>query len=126
MKAHCHSNNLILDGEEILGIGDQGVGGILISVAKLVLTTLCAGIHPNRTLAVVLDCGTDNEELLNDELYLGLKQKRARGEKYDEFVDTFVQNARKLYPRAYIHFEDFGLTNGNFVHLGSEHKANEI
>ena len=101
-----------IDGEEILGIGDQGVGGILISVAKLVLTTLCAGIHPNRTLPVVLDCGTDNEELLNDDLYLGLKKPRARGKEYDEFVDTFVQSARKLYPKAYIHFEDFGLPNG--------------
>lgn len=100
------------DGEEILGIGDQGAGGILISVAKLVLTTLCAGIHPNRTLPVVLDCGTDNEELLNDDLYLGLKNPRARGKEYDDFVDTFVQSARKLYPRAYIHFEDFGLPNG--------------
>jgi malate dehydrogenase (oxaloacetate-decarboxylating) len=91
------------------------VGGILISVAKLVLTTLCAGIHPNRTLAVVLDVGTDNEELLNDELYLGLKQQRCRGEEYDKFVDSFVQSARKLYPRAYIHFEDFGLTNARKV-----------
>ncbi len=100
---------------ERIGIGDQGVGGILISVAKLVLTTLCAGIHPNRTLPVVLDCGTDNEELLNDELYLGLRKKRARGEEYDKFVDTFVQSARKLYPRAYIHFEDFGLTNARKV-----------
>src|ERR1700709_2382959 len=81
-----------IDGEEILGIGDQGVGGILISVAKLVLTTLCAGIHPNRTLPVVLDCGTDNEELLNDELYLGLQKPRIRGKEYDEFVDTFVQS----------------------------------
>jgi malate dehydrogenase (oxaloacetate-decarboxylating) len=108
---------LLLDGEEILGIGDQGVGGVLISVAKLVLTTLCAGIHPQRTLAVVLDCGTDNEDLLNDDLYLGLKQKRARGEAYDKFVDTFVQSARKLYPRAYIHFEDFGLTNGKSSNL---------
>ncbi|EPE24681.1 Aminoacid dehydrogenase-like, N-terminal [Glarea lozoyensis ATCC 20868] len=106
---------VVTDGEEILGIGDQGVGGILISVAKLVLTTLCAGVHPNRTLAVVLDCGTNNEELLNDELYLGLKQKRASGEKYDKFVDTFVQSARKLYPRAYIHFEDFGLTNARRI-----------
>jgi malate dehydrogenase (oxaloacetate-decarboxylating) len=106
------NNKRLLDGEEILGIGDQGVGGVLISVAKLVLTTLCAGIHPQRTLAVVLDCGTDNEDLLHDDLYLGLKQKRARGDKYDNFVDTFVQSARKLYPRAYIHFEDFGLTNG--------------
>lgn len=95
-----------------MGIGDQGCGGILISVAKLVLTTLCAGIHPNRTLPVVLDCGTDNEDLLNDDLYLGLRSKRIRGERYDKFVDSFVQSARKLYPRAYIHFEDFGLDNG--------------
>lgn len=95
----------------------------MISVAKLVLTTLCAGIHPSRTLPVVLDCGTDvcllslqhgldetaelicyqNEELLNDELYLGLRKPRVRGKEYDDFVDTFVQSARKLYPRAYIH-----------------------
>ncbi|OTB01278.1 hypothetical protein M426DRAFT_64309 [Hypoxylon sp. CI-4A] len=103
------------DGEEILGIGDQGAGGILISVAKLVLTTLCAGIHPNRTLPVVLDCGTDNEKLLNDDLYLGLRQKRERGEKYDKLVDEFVKSARKLFPRAYIHFEDFGLTNARRI-----------
>ncbi|KAI4121259.1 MAG: hypothetical protein LQ347_006913, partial [Umbilicaria vellea] len=102
---------VVTDGEEILGIGDQGVGGILISIAKLVITTLCAGIHPSRTLPVVLDCGTDNEELLNDELYLGLRKPRIRGKEYDDFVDTFVQSARKLYPRAYIHFEDFGLSN---------------
>ncbi|XXH06022.1 hypothetical protein Hte_012467 [Hypoxylon texense] len=106
---------VVTDGEEILGIGDQGAGGILISVAKLVLTTLCAGIHPNRTLPVVLDCGTDNEKLLNDELYLGLRQKRERGEKYDKFVDEFVKSARKLFPRAYIHFEDFGLTNARRI-----------
>ncbi|GAW11619.1 hypothetical protein ANO14919_009660 [Xylariales sp. No.14919] len=106
---------VVSDGEEILGIGDQGVGGILISVAKLVLTTLCAGIHPNRTLPVVLDCGTDNENLLNDELYLGLRKNRVRGEKYDKFVDEFVQSARKLFPRAYIHFEDFGLTNARRI-----------
>ena len=90
---------VVTDGEEILGIGDQGAGGILISVAKLVLTTLCAGIHPNRTLPVILDCGTDNEELLNDELYLGLREKRVRGEKYDKFVDRFVKAARELYPK---------------------------
>jgi malate dehydrogenase (oxaloacetate-decarboxylating) len=106
---------IILDGEEILGIGDQGVGGVLISIAKLVLTTLCAGIQPNRTLPVVLDCGTDSEELLNDELYLGLKQKRVRGDEYYAFVDSFVKSARKLYPKAYIHFEDFGLTNARKV-----------
>lgn len=103
-----------------------GVGGILISVAKLVITTLCAGIHPARTLPVVLDCGTDvsyyfmsmiarpsliswqNHQLLNDELYLGLRRPRVRGKDYDQFVDTFVQSARKLYPRAYIHLYDTG------------------
>ncbi|APA09296.1 hypothetical protein SS1G_12079 [Sclerotinia sclerotiorum 1980 UF-70] len=106
---------VVTDGEEILGIGDQGVGGVLISVAKLVLTTLCAGIHPNRTLPVVLDCGTDNEKLLNDDLYLGLKKPRVRGKEYDDFVDKFVQNAKKLYPKAYIHFEDFGLPNARRI-----------
>ncbi|KAL2022085.1 hypothetical protein VTK56DRAFT_6129 [Thermocarpiscus australiensis] len=102
---------VVTDGEEILGIGDQGCGGILISIAKLVLTTICAGIHPNRVLPVMLDCGTDNETLLEDPLYLGLKQKRVRGEQYDRFVDTFVRSARELYPKAYIHFEDFGVQN---------------
>ncbi|KAI1827821.1 malic enzyme [Xylaria intraflava] len=106
---------VVTDGEEILGIGDQGVGGILISVAKLVLTTLCSGIHPNRTLPVVLDCGTDNKKLLDDELYLGLRQKRVRGEKYDRFIDEFVRSARKLFPKAYIHFEDFGITNARRI-----------
>lgn len=95
-----------------MGIGDQGCGGILISIAKLVLMTICGGIHPNRVLPVVLDCGTDNEELLKDDLYLGLRHKRVRGEKYDQFVETFVTAARELYPKAYIHFEDFGLANG--------------
>lgn len=106
------ANLCSIDGEEILGIGDQGVGGILISIAKLMLTTVCAGIHPNRVLPVVLDCGTDNKELLEDDLYLGLQKKRVRGEKYDKFVAEFVRSARELYPKAYIHFEDFGLTNG--------------
>ncbi|EHK39932.1 hypothetical protein TRIATDRAFT_268498 [Trichoderma atroviride IMI 206040] len=101
----------VTDGEEILGIGDQGVGGILISGAKLTLASLCAGVHPSRTLPVVIDCGTDNEELLNDELYLGLCQRRVRGKQYDDFIQTFVDAARKLFPRAYIHFEDFGLRN---------------
>ncbi|KAH7156468.1 hypothetical protein EDB81DRAFT_840576 [Dactylonectria macrodidyma] len=106
---------VVTDGEEILGIGDQGVGGVLISVAKLVLTTLCGGIHPNRTLPVVLDCGTDNEDLLKDDLYLGLRENRVRGEEYDRFVDNFVSAARKLYPKAYIHFEDFGLHNARRI-----------
>lgn len=105
----------VTDGEEILGIGDQGVGGILISGAKLTLTSLCAGIHPNRTLPVVLDCGTDNQDLLNDDLYLGLRQPRVRGKRYDDFIQTFVEAARKLFPRAYIHFEDFGTKNGRDI-----------
>lgn len=106
---------VVTDGEEILGIGDQGVGGVLISRAKLILTTLCAGIHPNRTLGVVLDCGTDNQALLDDPLYLGLRQKRVRGKQYDQFVEAFVRSARRLYPQAYIHFEDFGLDNARRI-----------
>lgn len=77
----------------------------MISVAKLVLTTLCAGIHPSRTLPVVLECGTDNDQLLNDDLYLGLRRPRVRGKEYDEFGDKFVRSVRKLYPGAYLHFE---------------------
>jgi malate dehydrogenase (oxaloacetate-decarboxylating) len=106
---------VVSDGEQILGIGDQGVGGILISTAKLAIYTLCAGIHPHRTLPVVLDCGTNNKELLDDDLYLGIRQERVRGEKYDNFVDTFVKTARKQYPNAYIHFEDFGLPNARRI-----------
>lgn len=106
---------VVSDGEQILGIGDQGVGGVLISIAKLVIYTLCAGIHPSRTLPIVLDCGTDNHELLNDELYLGLQRPRVRGEEYDAFVDRFINAARKRYPRALIHFEDFGLPNARRI-----------
>ena len=106
---------VVSDGEQILGIGDQGVGAILISVAKLVIYTLCAGIHPSRSLPVVLDCGTNNKELLDDDLYLGLKKPRARGEEYDNFVEKFVSAARKHYPNAYIHFEDFGLNNARRI-----------
>ncbi|KAL3471328.1 hypothetical protein BJX99DRAFT_29260 [Aspergillus californicus] len=106
---------VVSDGEQILGIGDQGVGAILIAVAKLVITTACAGIHPSRQLPVVLDCGTNNKELLDDELYLGLRQPRAKGEEYDQFVDKFVQAARERFPNAYIHFEDFGLQNAKRI-----------
>ena len=87
---------VVSDGEQILGIGDQGVGAILISIAKLVIYTLCAGIHPARTLPVVLDCGTDNGELLNDDLYLGLRRPRTRGKEYDDFVDNFVEPSAQL------------------------------
>ncbi|KAF8469116.1 hypothetical protein BDZ91DRAFT_721750 [Kalaharituber pfeilii] len=102
---------VVTDSEEILGIGDQGVGGIGISTAKLNLMTLCAGLHPNRTLPVVLDCGTDNEKLLKDELYLGLRHPRIRGQEYDDFVDHFVLTVKRFFPNAVLHFEDFGLGN---------------
>ncbi|KAK9385466.1 malate dehydrogenase [Lipomyces mesembrius] len=102
---------IVSDGEEILGIGDQGVGAIGISSAKAVLMTLCAGVHPSRCIPVALDVGTDNERLLKDELYLGNRHNRVRGERYDKFVDDFVQCVKKLYPRAVLHFEDFGLLN---------------
>ncbi|PKS06156.1 hypothetical protein jhhlp_007473 [Lomentospora prolificans] len=106
---------VVSDGEQILGIGDQGVGAILISSAKLAITTICGGIHPWRQVPIVLDCGTNNEDLLNDELYLGLRRRRVRGKQYDDFVDRFVQAARKKFPKAYIHFEDFGLYNAKRI-----------
>ncbi|KAJ4156117.1 hypothetical protein LMH87_001330 [Akanthomyces muscarius] len=106
---------VVSDGEEILGIGDQGVGAVLISAAKLTIATLCAGVHPSRQLPVVLDCGTNNEDLLQNKLYLGLQERRVRGKEYDDFVDKFVRAARKHYPNAYIHFEDFGLQNARRI-----------
>ncbi|KAF2434693.1 hypothetical protein EJ08DRAFT_668176 [Tothia fuscella] len=108
---------VVSDGEQILGIGDQGVGAILISIAKLAIYTLCAGINPTRTLPVVLDVGTNVPQLFrtNYPLYLGLKRNRVRGEEYDAFVERFVRAAHKRYPKAYIHFEDFGLQNARRI-----------
>ncbi|KAJ3558281.1 hypothetical protein NM688_g1011 [Phlebia brevispora] len=99
------------DAEAILGIGDQGVGGIGISTAKSAIYTLLAGMHPAKTLSVVLDVGTDNEDLLNDHLYVGWPHKRLRGEDYDAFIDRFIQLIRKHHPHSLLHFEDFGVTN---------------
>ena len=96
---------VVSDGEAILGLGDQGVGGIMISAAKLVIATACGGIDPQFGLPVVLDVGTNNQDILNDPLYLGLKHERQRGRRYDELVDRFVKTARKLFPDVYIHFE---------------------
>ncbi len=76
---------------------------------------MCAGIHPNRVLPVVLDVGTDNHELLNDDLYLGLRRPRIRGAEYDAFIDRYIQACRKRFPKAYIHFEDFGLRNARRI-----------
>ncbi|WWC72037.1 uncharacterized protein I206_105996 [Kwoniella pini CBS 10737] len=102
---------VVSDGEAILGIGDQGSGGIGISSAKAVIYTLAAGIDPAKALAVTLDVGTNNEDLLNDDLYVGYREKRLRGQKYDELVDKFVGLVKKHQPKCLLHFEDFGVTN---------------
>ena len=86
------------DSEGILGIGDQGVGGIEISVGKLAVYTAAAGIHPSRVLPVVLDMGTDNLNLLNDEMYLGERHARVRDERYDELIDAYVTACQQAVP----------------------------
>ncbi|MFD7708548.1 NAD-dependent malic enzyme [Streptomyces sp. NPDC059786] len=102
---------VVTDAEQILGIGDWGVHGILIAVGKLAVYTAAAGLDPARCLPVVLDVGTDNEALLNDPLYLGVRHSRTRGERYDRFVAGFLDTAASLYPHALLHFEDFGPDN---------------
>jgi malate dehydrogenase (oxaloacetate-decarboxylating) len=103
------------DAEEILGIGDWGVGGIAISVGKLVVYTAAAGIHPGRTIPVLLDVGTNNEGLLNDPYYVGNRHSRVRGEKYDAFIEEYVKVATKLFPKAMLHWEDFGISNARRI-----------
>lgn len=103
------------DSEGILGIGDQGIGGIEISIGKLAIYTAAGGIHPRRTLPVVLDVGTDNLELLNDPLYLGERHARVRDERYDEFLDAFVAACRTVFPHAMLHWEDFAADNARRV-----------
>lgn len=100
------------DGEGILGIGDQGVGGIRIAIAKLGLMTLCGGIHPGRVLPIVLDVGTNNQELINDDIYMGNKFPRVRGDQYWEFVDKVINGIKKRFPSAVMHYEDFGVSTG--------------
>jgi malate dehydrogenase (oxaloacetate-decarboxylating) len=103
------------DSEGILGIGDQGVGGIDIAIGKLALYTAAAGIHPRRVIPVVLDMGTDNLGLLNDEMYLGNRHARVRDQRYDDLIDAYVTAASKLYPHAMLHWEDFGASNARRI-----------
>jgi malate dehydrogenase (oxaloacetate-decarboxylating) len=103
------------DAEQILGIGDWGVGGIAISVGKLAVYTAAAGIDPTRAIPVMLDVGTDREELLEYPAYMGARHPRVRGDAYDRFIDRFVRSAMSRFPNALLHWEDFGASNARRI-----------
>ncbi|MEM5499132.1 NAD-dependent malic enzyme [Paraglaciecola mesophila] len=102
---------VVTDGERILGLGDQGIGGMGIPIGKLSLYTACGGISPAYTLPVMLDVGTNNEKLLNDPMYMGARHKRIGQAEYDEFVDMFIKAVLKRWPEVMLQFEDFAQPN---------------
>lgn len=102
---------VVTDGERILGLGDQGIGGMGIPIGKLSLYTACGGISPAYTLPVMLDVGTNNQKLLDDPMYMGARHPRIEQEQYNEFLDTFIREAKVRWPEAMIQFEDFAQPN---------------
>jgi len=110
------------DGGGVLGIGDQGAGAMLIPVAKLMVYTICANVNPLNTLPVMLDVGTDNEELLNDPFYLGWRHRRVSGKEYDQFIEKFVSAVKKCFPQVFLHWEDFGRDNARKILNNYRHK----